>query len=597
MGFPPFFLPRSYSSERLWRREEGHEDHGGEKCACAGGETDHPFTIDCTDTTTIRAAATTLDSCTATDAGCKDATPNSDGVLVCNQAFLILQAHHDYCEHDTLLAAEELQVHDFEAVCVNCEVDRSYGANLQQCEEIGHCLCDAAGESTSAAMAALAVLDTDCTANGGASTCCSTTATQNAFRTVVAYHDHCGHDLPEAIEDGLHNYEGACFNSFCNIATAPFDPNDATACDAPTEEPHDDHAGEPCGCAGGEADHPFTIDCTDTATIRAAATTLGGCTATDAGCKDATPVQGVLVCNQAFLILQAHHDYCEHDTLLAAEELQVHDFEAFCVKCEVDRVYDENQAECAAISECECEDAGMTTSAATAALAVLDTDCTANTAGCCASVDTQNAFLTVVAYHDRCGHDLPEVIEDGLHNYEDACEDYFCRTATAVFDPNFCADAPTNGATDNGVVLVAGGGATATNTQVITVSFPVDFSDLDDASTTGIATSAKTELCTVLSRQNITCDVAALVVVVAAGTTAGTTTVAVTLPAGTNDDQAAAVATDISATPITVTVGGMSATSTGASKTSSPGSADSAASAGAQAFPALVLVLGAAMLL
>ena len=56
----------------LTQQSDAAGDHGGvkEKCSCAQAEPDHPFTIDCDDTATIRAATTTLEStCKVNNAG------------------------------------------------------------------------------------------------------------------------------------------------------------------------------------------------------------------------------------------------------------------------------------------------------------------------------------------------------------------------------------------------------------------------------------------------------------------------------------------------------------------------------------------------
>ena len=120
---------------------------------------------------------------------------------------------------------------------------------------------------------------------------------------------------------------------------------------------------------------------------------------------------------------------------------------------------------------------------------------------------------------------------------------------------------------------------------------------------------AKTAFCTVLDRQGVTCDANTLGVVLSAGTSrrtrqTATTIATVTLPAGTNDAQAAAITADINANPITLTTAAgtqITSSSASTSSTAPDGSGgDSAASAGAQAFPVLVLALvaaGSAMLL
>ena len=128
---------------------EGHEEV--EICACAAAEEVHPFTLStasCADATTLTAAETTLktttgvncqavivgtcatsstnsavasgttadqthaEDCTGTGQVFTLKTPDAcdaltSGVMLCHKAFFILQAHHNYCDHDTLSEAQE----------------------------------------------------------------------------------------------------------------------------------------------------------------------------------------------------------------------------------------------------------------------------------------------------------------------------------------------------------------------------------------------------------------------------------------------------------------------------------------------------------
>ena len=149
---------------------EGHEEV--EVCACAAAETAHPFTIDCADTTQIAAAETTLktSACQAVTAGTCATSSASDAtltgatvaencqapqvftltdadacdaktgdVMLCHQAFFIIQAHHDACEHDTLTADQEELVHDFEGSCTACEIARAKEVGLAACTVPADC--------------------------------------------------------------------------------------------------------------------------------------------------------------------------------------------------------------------------------------------------------------------------------------------------------------------------------------------------------------------------------------------------------------------------------------------------------------------------
>ena len=72
-----------------------------------------------------------------------------------------------------------------------------------------------------------------------------------------------------------------------------------------------------CGCESQEADHPFTINCTDVATIRSAGVTLSNCNGgvpAQSACEGAVATDPT--CQIAFFVIQAHHDHCPHDTLV-----------------------------------------------------------------------------------------------------------------------------------------------------------------------------------------------------------------------------------------------------------------------------------------
>ena len=92
--------------------------HGAalEKCACEAGEDDHPFAIDCSKTNALATAATKLASCAKTKSAC--AAAGAGGLMPCQQAFFVLQAHHSHCPHETLSSAQEKLVHDYES-CVS----------------------------------------------------------------------------------------------------------------------------------------------------------------------------------------------------------------------------------------------------------------------------------------------------------------------------------------------------------------------------------------------------------------------------------------------------------------------------------------------
>ena len=81
--------------------------------------------------------ATDIEPVAQTDAqeyNCRFHTVN--GVNACAQAFYIIQAHHDYCPHDTLTRYEEELFHEWESKCEGCTIRRKYNAALNACPVI-----------------------------------------------------------------------------------------------------------------------------------------------------------------------------------------------------------------------------------------------------------------------------------------------------------------------------------------------------------------------------------------------------------------------------------------------------------------------------
>ena len=87
--------------------------------------------------------------------------------------------------------AEESLFHDWESVCLGCAVARQYDPTLAMCPVVD---CT----NTSAAEVNHAILAASCTPGGA---CCQTTAEQDAFHVMMAYHDICDHDdAPQYVE-------------------------------------------------------------------------------------------------------------------------------------------------------------------------------------------------------------------------------------------------------------------------------------------------------------------------------------------------------------------------------------------------------------
>ena len=207
---------------------------------------------------------------------------------------------------------------------------------------------------------------------------------------------------------------------------------------------HDhDHGDESCACHSAHSQHTFSLDCAESDLIAASATTLQGCAVTSAACH-AVEADGSEPCQTAFFHIYYVHGACPHDTLTEAQENLVHQYEDVCASCGVQRPYDSAVEACATPTEAECEATGDSNAAIVAAAALA----AAVEAGIAACSDeaTIASWKTLLAYHDLCEHDaLPVEVENAVHTYEDACEDNFCNTVDASFDPAVCVEEEDDG--------------------------------------------------------------------------------------------------------------------------------------------------------
>jgi hypothetical protein len=221
------------------RRLGAGHSHGGAGtpvCACEAAETEHPFTMSCSDTLGFAAAKTTLDTCTASNAGCKDQPVDSSGVMPCQQAFFKLYFAHGWCPDGTLNTTHETMLHTWEPFCKACEVYMPHNPSWPACVQPACATAKAAG---SAAETAFTTLNTTCTAGGS---CCQGSVTQSAWRTMQAYHDMCEHDdVATYIEQGYHDFDAACESSSCNAQAVGYDGTKCPPPPPPEEDDCDDH--------------------------------------------------------------------------------------------------------------------------------------------------------------------------------------------------------------------------------------------------------------------------------------------------------------------------------------------------------------------
>jgi len=188
-----------------------------------------------------------------------------------------------------------------------------------------------------------------------------------------------------------------------------------------------------CVCQAKQND--WKLDCTNKAKIEEAVSKLDA----DSSCAAEDPSG---YCTMYYHVMQAHHDHCLHDSLPTGIEKKLHDYEEFYDDCFVKRQFDPDLSAC---PEVDCKDS----TALTKAVATLQAGC--QTATACADKTCGDAIKTVLAAHDWCPEsDLPNNLEDALHDHEEACEAQLCNTAEAAFDPyaDSCGDMPTPAPTE-----------------------------------------------------------------------------------------------------------------------------------------------------
>lgn len=222
-----------HATPRAMQDHDHDHDHGDMSCACHSEHDEHTFTLSCTDTSGINDSATALEACAQSEEACHAVA--SDGTEPCQTAFFHLMYIHGACPHDTLSEAQELLIHTYDDYCAACGVQRAHEAGLPDCQQPTDAQCTDSTASNGA-LVAKAVLDA-ATAAGTVVCADNETATIDAWRTLLAYHDLCDHDvLPTEAEMAVHAYEEACETKNCNTVDASYDP---AVC---VEEPDDDHA-------------------------------------------------------------------------------------------------------------------------------------------------------------------------------------------------------------------------------------------------------------------------------------------------------------------------------------------------------------------
>ena len=423
---------------------EGHaHGDGGEPCGCAQFEADHPFTIDCSNKPYINAAIARLEALgTPSEALCK--AGDADGVMTHQVDFFIMQAHHDYCDHDTLPTGAEKIFHDWEAHCLNCVIKRNYDPTLSDCVVP---TCSNSGPIDTAHV----TLTEKCEAASGG-------------------HDHAHRRLwaqkqrARRLEDDGHGHGGGGdpWEWEGTFATAGVDsltlrlqkvgdegaeayPDDFITIlvgDIPAEEVAEGRAGfihMHTDGANPDANFPGHGS-NNTADANGACTPLT---------SDGTIELGTcytLTLNQAL-------DESTYKINVAAVDNIILYAEHLPIEFEQTAHYLYNTANGEDVEPIEqkpdpagrCCDSFMTLPGATAEQKNAVT----------------GAFGSIVAYHDLCGHDdLPSYVEKDFHDYEESCENYFCNAVGPDVDQLACPSPPAPAAEKHGLIELHGAGTT-----------------------------------------------------------------------------------------------------------------------------------------
>ena len=357
--------------------------------------------------------ATDIEPAAETDAkeyNCK-VDADSNGLKVCQQAFLIIQAHHDYCEHDTLTTYEEELFHEWESKCFGCNIKRKYNATLNACPmidcsdtsvaELGYqqlqSTCVAA--DTTYAFEFAGVFDTP----GNTYTWVSQAATANAslpsgYQYADAEMMIVAIAMDSNIKSALHAQKDTAdqlMQSACSTTiTASCTPGD-TSCTMPTLRPV---ANGVCRTitfpADTAKDFMATIDTTGVAHV-------------------------------AFFTAHLPTEF-ERDTHYFMSTDLATDIEPANI-----------------LGAAASHDHGRRLSATPLINERYSHRRLANPGTCCTTNLQRGAWKQVVAYHDLCAHDeVPSYIEVGFHDYEASCEDYFCNLVGPDVDQTVCQYAP-----------------------------------------------------------------------------------------------------------------------------------------------------------
>ena len=421
--------------------EDGHaHGDGGEPCGCAQYEEDHPFKIDCSDKATINAAIDRLKKLTPSKAECEKVV---DGVMTNQVDFFIMQAHHDYCDHDTLRTGDEKIFHDWESFCLNCVIKRGHDDKLDDCPHVtcsDHSILDAAHFTL--------VNNCEAAAGGDGHAHRRLWAQERRARRLAADdHGHAAGGDPWEYEgvfptggvdsltfrlqkvEGVANCDaadGKCYpDDYITIMVAAIAAEEVAEGRAGIVHMHTDAGANPKANwpADGSNDSP-TADgkCTSIVngeTIDAVANPGTTCYTLTLDQTKSESKYMINVAGIANIVTFMEHLPTEFEDTAHYLVNTVGEGTADEVDVEPSVQKPDPAGKC-----CESQ-----------------TDMFGSTADSVKA--TIGAFKSVVAYHDLCGHDeLPDMVEKDFHDYEANCAAHFCNAVEKGVDQLACPSPP-----------------------------------------------------------------------------------------------------------------------------------------------------------
>ena len=422
--------------------EDGHaHGDGGELCGCAQYEADHPFKIDCSDKATINAA---IDRLVALGTPSADKTAlckavDADGVMTNQVDFFIMQAHHDYCDHDTLRTGDEKIFHDWESFCLNCVIKRGHDDKLDDCPHVtcsDHSILDAAHFTL--------VNNCEAAAGGDGHAHRRLWAQERRARRLAADdHGHAAGADPWEYEGvfptggvdsltfrlqkvegvtGCTAADGKCYpDDYITIMVAAIAAEEVAEGRAGIVHMHTDAGANPDAvwpAAGSNGTPDANGACTPVVN--------GGTITPGATCYTLTLDQAAAESKYMIDTTGIAH------IVMFAEHLPIEfeDSAHYLVNTVGEGTADEVDVE---PSVQKPDPAGKCCES--------QTDMFGSTADSVKA--TIGAFKSVVAYHDLCGHDeLPDMVEKDFHDYEANCAAHFCNAVEKGVDQLACPSPP-----------------------------------------------------------------------------------------------------------------------------------------------------------